>query len=108
MELVKCALEIKGFRVEMAENGKVALDIYEEKGCDLILMDIQMPVMDGFEATEAIRKKEKGASRRIPIIALTAHAMKGDRERCLKAGMDGYVSKPVDLRELIDTVNRHL
>ncbi|MBI5184276.1 MAG: response regulator [Nitrospinae bacterium] len=107
LELVKCALEIKGFNVEVAENGKAALDILEEKPCDLILMDIQMPVMDGFEATEAIRKREAGG-RRTPIIALTAHAIKGDQEKCLKMGMDGYVSKPVDLKELIDTVSRHL
>jgi CheY-like chemotaxis protein len=90
-----------------AENGREGLERYREGGFDLLLMDVQMPEMDGFEATRAIRDLEAGSGRRTPIIAMTAHAMKGDREKCLEAGMDGYVSKPVviaDLRQAIREV----
>ena len=75
---------------------------------DVILMDIQMPEMDGFEATEQIRKLEHSDPQRahVPIVALTAHAMSGDRERCLLAGMDGYLSKPIQLETLAETMNR--
>ncbi len=80
----------------LVENGQEALDILEERTFDLILMDVQMPVMDGLEATRQIRAKEKASGAApIPILAMTAHAMKGDRERCLETGMDGYVSKPI-------------
>ena len=75
-----------------------------QAGFDLVLMDVQMPEMDGFEATGRIREKEKGTGRHIPIIAMTAHAMKGDRERCLEAGMDGYVSKPIQATELAQAI----
>lgn len=71
-----------------------------------MLMDMQMPEMDGFEATAAIREKEKSAGTHIPIIAMTANAMRGDEERCLSAGMDGYVSKPIQTKELIATIER--
>jgi two-component system sensor histidine kinase/response regulator len=96
-------LEKRGHTVVAATNGKDALVSLEAQGerlFDLVIMDVQMPEMDGFEATARIREKEKGTGMRIPIIALTAHAMKGDREGCLNAGMDGYVSKPLKADEL--------
>jgi signal transduction histidine kinase/CheY-like chemotaxis protein len=93
-------LESQGHRVATAENGRQGVDRFRDGGFDVILMDVQMPEMDGFEATQAIRSVETGTGHRTPIIAMTAHAMKGDRERCLEAGMDGYVSKPVTAEEL--------
>jgi two-component system, sensor histidine kinase and response regulator len=90
----------EGHKVVVAENGRVALEMLAKETFDVVLMDVQMPEMDGFEAAEEIRRREQGTGRRIPIIALTAHAMKGDRERCLKSGMDGYVSKPIMIEEL--------
>jgi two-component system, sensor histidine kinase and response regulator len=88
-------LEKAGHAVTVAENGRVALDIVTARQFDLVLMDISMPEMDGLETTAAIRQREAGTDRHLPIVALTAHAMVGDRERCLGAGMDGYVTKPV-------------
>ena len=93
-------LEGRGHTVVVAENGKEAVSALEKESFDLILMDVQMPEMDGLEATAAIREKEKTTGAHIPIIAMTAHAMKGDRERCLEAGMDDYVSKPIKVKEL--------
>jgi signal transduction histidine kinase/CheY-like chemotaxis protein len=90
-------LEQRGHRVVVANNGREALEALaaSDGAFDAVLMDVQMPEMDGFEATAAIRAKERGSARHLPIIAMTAHAMKGDRERCLEAGMDAYVAKPV-------------
>jgi CheY-like chemotaxis protein len=88
-------LEKHGHTVSVAGSGHEAVNLLDRQDFDLVLMDVQMPEMDGFEATAAIRAKEKGTGRHIPIIAMTAHAMKGDEERCLQAGMDRYVSKPV-------------
>src|SRR5207253_2280879 len=88
-------LEKYGHSVAVAGNGKEALAALEHGPFDLVLMDVQMPEMGGFEATGRIRAAERDTGRHVPIIALTAHAMKGDRERCLAAGMDGYVSKPL-------------
>jgi CheY-like chemotaxis protein len=86
-------------------NGREAVGLVSEFAAfDVILMDIQMPEMDGFQATAAIREMEKNGTRRTPIVAMTAHAMKGDRERCLQAGMDGYVSKPVQSKVLYETI----
>ena len=100
-ELTVRILSKRGHSVTVAANGKLALEALETQAFDLILMDVQMPEMDGFEATGAIRKQEAVTGTRIPIIAMTAHAMKGDRERCLAAGMDGYISKPVQAEELL-------
>ena len=98
-------LEKMGHKVAVAGNGRHALDALEERPFDLILMDVQMPEMDGFEATGRIRRRESDNGGHIPIIALTAHVMKGDRERCLAAGMDAYVSKPLKIEELTRTID---
>ena len=90
--------------MSLAENGEEALRLLREESFDLILMDVQMPVMCGMEATAAIRAREMVSKAHIPIIALTAHAMQGDRQRCLDAGMDAYLSKPVQQKELFDCI----
>jgi two-component system, sensor histidine kinase and response regulator len=93
-------LEKMGHSLVVANNGNEALSLLATQPFDLVLMDIQMPEMDGLTATQKIREREKRTRSHLPIIAMTAHAMKGDRERCLEAGMDGYVSKPIDKKEL--------
>lgn len=98
--LVVRLLQKRGHRIEVAANGREALAAMEKKSFDVVLMDLQMPEMDGFEATAIIREREKGGGYHQPIIALTAHAMKGDREKCLVAGMDGYLTKPIRTEEL--------
>ena len=92
-----------GHEVEVAKNGKIAVEMFESKNYDVIFMDVQMPEMDGFEATQAIREIEKnsGNNTKIPIIAMTANAMQGDKERCLAAGMDNYISKPFTAGSLL-------
>jgi two-component system, sensor histidine kinase and response regulator len=97
-------LEERGHTVVAANDGQEALDLLARNSFDLILMDIQMPIMDGFQATQAIREHEQSTGRHIRIIAMTAHALKGDRERCLAAGMDGYIAKPVKEHDLLATV----
>jgi len=99
-------LEKHGHRVTVTANGRQALAALEQENFDVVLMDVQMPEMDGFEATAAIRLREQGTGRHLPIIAMTAHAMRGDQERCLAAGMDGYISKPIRAQELIDLLDR--
>jgi two-component system sensor histidine kinase/response regulator len=93
-------LEKRGHRVMVAANGLEALTALEKNAFDLVFMDVQMPEMDGIEATAEIRKKEQLGGKHQAVIALTAHAMKGDEERCLNAGMDGYLSKPIRPSEL--------
>ncbi|MFC1829499.1 response regulator, partial [Thermodesulfobacteriota bacterium] len=88
----------------IVENGRNALEALAQDSFDLVLMDVQMPEMDGFEATEAIRDSEKQTGQHIPIIAMTAHAMKGDRERCIESGMDDYISKPISTDALFETI----
>jgi signal transduction histidine kinase/DNA-binding response OmpR family regulator len=100
-------LENAGHAVVIAGNGQEALAALRRQTFDLVLMDVQMPMVDGFEATAAIRESELGTERHLPIIAMTAHAMKGDRERCLEAGMDGYVSKPIRAKGLLELVSKY-
>jgi two-component system sensor histidine kinase/response regulator len=97
-------LEKRGYVVTVAEDGRAAVAAIERESFDIVLMDVQMPEMDGFEATTAIRQREKLIGGHIPIIAMTAHALKGDEDRCLSAGMDGYVSKPIRVHELFTTI----
>jgi len=101
-------LQKHGHTVVIADNGKAALTALASQDFDVVLMDVQMPEMDGIDATAAIRAEEKQTGRHVPIIALTAHAMKGDRERLLAAGMDDFVAKPIRLQQLLDTLQRVL
>ena len=108
-KLVTTLLRKRGHTVKAVENGRQAVASIKSAGnagFDVVLMDLQMPEMSGFEAAQAIRERETTRGPRLPLIALTAHAMRGDRERCLDAGMDGYLSKPIDVEELIATVER--
>ena len=101
-------LEKRGHSVIVASDGLRAIAELEKGRFDIILMDVQMPGMDGLKATAAIRSKEKETGAHIPIVAMTAHAMKGDRERCLAAGMDSYLSKPIQLKELLAVIEELL
>jgi two-component system sensor histidine kinase/response regulator len=101
-------LEKRGYEVIVVGDGQTALSELQNGTFDVVLMDVQMPTMDGLEATAAIREKEKSSGSHIPIIAMTAHSLKGDEERCLAAGMDGYVSKPIRTTELFATIERLL
>lgn len=101
-------LEKQGHASRLVSNGREAVAAFLAEPFDLVLMDVQMPEMDGLEATAAIRKHERKTGGRIPIIALTAHAMKGDRERCIAAGMNGYLSKPIRASELQETIDSQL
>ena len=101
-------LEKRGYSVMVTGNGAEAVEAFEKHQFDVVLMDIQMPVMDGFEATAAIRARENLTGGHIPIIAMTAHALKGDQERCISAGMDGYVSKPIRTSELFSMIEAML
>jgi signal transduction histidine kinase/ActR/RegA family two-component response regulator len=105
-------LEKRGHVVEVAANGELGVEVFRNKIFDLVLMDVQMPVMDGLQATEAIREYEGDPERHVPVVGLTAHASAEDRERCLQAGMDGYLTKPVNLSDLdkvlVDVLNHEL
>ena len=102
--LVAAFLEEQGHAVTAVDNGTKLLAALEARKFDLVLMDVQMPEMDGLEATARIRAMERQTGTHIPIIALTAHALKGDRGQCLEAGMDGYLAKPIRANELFDTI----
>jgi CheY-like chemotaxis protein len=97
-------LQRRGFEVVVAGNGREGAELFRRGRFDLVLMDIQMPEMDGFESLAAIRAFEEGTGRRTPVVALTAHALKEDRERCLAAGMDDYLSKPIEASRLYEII----
>src|SRR6185369_15799552 len=99
-------LDKVGHAVTIVRNGRAALEALETGDYDMALMDIQMPQMDGFEVAAVLREHERGTGKHLPLVALTAHAMRGDRERCLQAGFDGYVSKPIRFQDLFDTIDR--
>jgi CheY-like chemotaxis protein len=105
-QIVQRLLEMRGHAVTVVSNGREAWEAATRHPYDVVLMDIQMPEMDGFEATARIRAAEQGSDRRTPIVALTAHAMRGDRERCLAAGMDRYLAKPFRPDQLFAAVER--
>ena len=105
-KLAVALLEGEGHSVTLVTNGHEALEALEHALFDLVLMDVQMPDMDGLEATTVIRDREKRTGKHLPIIAMTAHALKGDRERCLDAGMDGYIAKPIRALDLFDAIDR--
>jgi CheY-like chemotaxis protein len=104
-KLAVAILSKAGHQVTIASNGRESLDVWQSETFDVILMDIQMPEMDGLQATRAIRSQERSSGGNIPIIAMTANAIKGDRERCLEAGMNGYLSKPIHIKELLETLD---
>jgi CheY-like chemotaxis protein len=101
-------LEKLGHQVVTAENGRIAVEVVQREPFDVVLMDVQMPEMDGIEATRTIRRWERFAGGRVPIVALTAHAMRGDEVRCLECGMDGYLTKPIDRKQLQEHLARSL
>ncbi len=103
--LVVKLMEKHGHSLVAVNNGVEALDALERGTFDVVLMDVQMPEMGGFEATARIREREKSTGQHVPVIAMTAHALKGDRERCLEAGMDAYVSKPIQAASLFETID---
>ena len=93
-----------GHQVVVVDNGRAAVEAVQRQVFDVVLMDIQMPEMNGLEATSAIREAERAGGRRLPIVAMTAHAMDSDRQRCLAAGMDGYVAKPIRIADMFATI----
>ncbi|MFC1855619.1 response regulator, partial [Thermodesulfobacteriota bacterium] len=105
-KLVVELIKQRGWAVVAVPNGRQAIEALEEASFDVVLMDVQMPVLDGFEATKVIRDKEKQTGKHIPIVAMTAHAMKGDKEKCLEQGMDSYISKPIKARALISLIEQ--
>ncbi|MBI2478579.1 MAG: response regulator, partial [Planctomycetia bacterium] len=103
-KIVTSILKKRGHAITVAGNGREAVELFRQQAFDVILMDVQMPIMDGWQATAAIREQEKSPDQSTPIIAMTAHAMRGDREKCLDAGMDAYIAKPIDMNRLIELV----
>lgn len=106
--LLQDLLEEEGWQVQAVVNGKEAVEAYKQGGFDIILMDIQMPEMTGHQAASAIRSLEKKSGEYIPIIAVTAHAMEGDRQKCLDIGMDDYIAKPVKTPLLFQAIRKQL
>ena len=106
-QLARRILEQRGYSVTVAPDGRRAVSAWESGRFDLILMDVQMPELDGFQATAQIRQKELATGVRVPIIAMTAHALKGDRERCLESGMDDYLTKPINRAELYSMIEKY-
>jgi CheY-like chemotaxis protein/HPt (histidine-containing phosphotransfer) domain-containing protein len=104
-KFIRRLLDRWGYKATIVENGQAAVSAVSQNHFDIVLMDVQMPEMDGFEATEKIREMESTTAKNVPIIAMTAHAMKGDRERCLEAGMDDYVPKPISSETLLNAIN---
>ena len=101
-------LKKMGHQVKLAENGKDALEALSKESFDLVLMDIQMPVMNGEEVLAVVRERERGVDTRLPVIALTAYALKGDEEKFLAQGFDGYLSKPLEVKKLVIEIRRVL
>ena len=106
MTLFRDLLQVSGYSIIEANDGKQGVELARAKKPDLILMDIQMPEMDGLEATRIL--KADATTSNIPVIALTSYAMKGDREKMLEAGFDGYLSKPIDIKELLGEVAKYI
>jgi CheY-like chemotaxis protein len=108
--LVMRMLEKRGHRVVLADNGEEALEALAKETFDVVFMDVQMPRMDGLAATAAIRKieRERGDGSHQTVIALTAHAMQGDQERCLAAGMDGFLAKPIGVRQIEEILQKYM
>jgi CheY-like chemotaxis protein len=102
---LRLALEKMGHTTVTVATGRDAMQRVLDETFDLVFMDVQMPEMDGLDATAAIRQLENGTGRHVAIVAMTAHALKGDRERCLAAGMDGYISKPAKLSEIAAVIS---
>jgi CheY-like chemotaxis protein len=107
-QILKELLQMFKYEIDFAENGQLAVEMWEKGKYDLILMDVQMPVMNGFEATAAIREKEHIRGGHIPIVALTAHALKEDKDKCVNAGMDAYISKPIDFAIILQVIRENL
>jgi CheY-like chemotaxis protein len=107
-QVVAMTLDMNGTRYEIVGDGAAAVSAWQEKAPSIILMDVSMPGMSGIEASQRIRELEQGTGQHVPIIACTAHALRGDEDRCLAAGMDDYISKPITPDRLIEKVERWL
>ena len=105
-EVAQGLLEMRGYHVEIANNGREALEALERQSFDIVLMDLEMPEMDGLTATAEIRRRELCTDAGVPIIAMTAHAVSTLREQCFDMGMDGYVTKPIQPQDLFDALDR--
>jgi CheY-like chemotaxis protein len=106
--LIKAITKTMDWEITLVENGEEAIDAFKKEDFDLILMDVQMPIMNGYEATKIIRSLEVEKDRHIPIIALTAYAMTSDKDQCIDAGMDDYISKPFKRQQFLDIVSHTL